>query len=84
MELPTFTGGIAAFKNAQAELVGVEQAADGIDLDALDAAWRRRASRGKAVKLLYLVPNFQNPDRRTARAGEADAHPRTGRSGVTS
>src|SRR5688572_18279987 len=61
VELPTFTGGIAAFRNAQAELVGVEQEADGISLEALDAAWRRTSSAGRRVKLLYLIPNFQNP-----------------------
>ena len=61
VELPTFTGGIAAFKNAQAEVVGVELAADGIDLEALDAAWRREHHAGRTVKLLYLIPNFQNP-----------------------
>ena len=61
VELPTFTGGIAAFRNAQAELVGVEQEADGISLEALDAAWRRASAAGRRVKLLYLIPNFQNP-----------------------
>jgi 2-aminoadipate transaminase len=61
VELPTFTGGIAAFKNAQAELVGVEQEADGVSLDALDAAWRRASASGRRVKLVYLIPNFQNP-----------------------
>jgi 2-aminoadipate transaminase len=61
VELPTFTGGIAAFRNAQAELVGVRQDAAGIDLDALDHAWQRVARDGKRVKLLYIIPNFQNP-----------------------
>ena len=61
VELPTFTGGIAAFKNVQAELVGVKQEADGISLDALDDAWRRATASGRQVKLLYLIPNFQNP-----------------------
>jgi 2-aminoadipate transaminase len=61
VELPTFTGGIAAFRNAQAELVGVEQQDDGIDPEALDAAWQRETRAGKRVKLLYLIPNFQNP-----------------------
>jgi 2-aminoadipate transaminase len=61
VELPTFTGGIAAFKNAQAELAGVEQEGDGIDLTALDLAWERQTRAGKRVKLLYLIPNFQNP-----------------------
>ena len=61
VELPTFTGGIAAFRNAQADLVGVAQDADGISLDALDAAWHRETRAGKTVKLLYVIPNFQNP-----------------------
>jgi len=61
VELPTFTGGIAAFKNAQAELVGVKQQPDGMDLDDLDAVWQRQHRAGKTVKLLYIIPNFQNP-----------------------
>lgn len=61
VELPTFTGGIAAFKNIQAEVVGVRQEGDGISLDDLDAVWRRETGRGRRVKLLYIIPNFQNP-----------------------
>jgi 2-aminoadipate transaminase len=61
VELPTFTGGIAAFRNAQADLAGVRQDADGINLDDLDAVWQRETSAGKTVKLLYVIPNFQNP-----------------------
>ena len=61
VELPTFTGGIAAFKNMQADLAGVRQDADGISLDDLDAVWQRQRRAGKTVKLLYVIPNFQNP-----------------------
>ena len=61
VELPTFTGGIAAFKNVQAELVGVKQQADGLDLDDLETVWQRERRAGKTVKLLYIIPNFQNP-----------------------
>jgi 2-aminoadipate transaminase len=61
VELPTFTGAIAAFKNMQAELKGVRLENDGISLDHLDEVWRHSMRAGKAVKLLYLVPNFQNP-----------------------
>jgi 2-aminoadipate transaminase len=61
VELPTFTGGIAAFRNAQADLSGVRQDADGISLDDLDAVWHRETRAGKTVKLLYVIPNFQNP-----------------------
>ena len=61
VELPTFTGGIAAFRNARAELMGVRLLPDGIDLAALDDAWRQARAAGRRVKLLYLIPNFQNP-----------------------
>lgn len=61
VELPTFTGAIAAFRNARADLVGIPQQDDGIDLDALDATWARLARAGRTAKLLYVIPNFQNP-----------------------
>jgi 2-aminoadipate transaminase len=61
VELPTFTGAIAAFKNMQAELRGVRLEQDGISLEHLDEVWRHATESGRAVKLLYLVPNFQNP-----------------------
>ena len=61
VELPTFTGAIAAFKNMQAELRGVRLERDGISLEHLEEVWRRATESGRAVKLLYLVPNFQNP-----------------------
>ena len=61
VELPTFTGAISAFKNMQAQLRGVHLEADGISLEHLDDVWLRATRAGEVVKLLYLVPNFQNP-----------------------
>ena len=61
VELPAYTGAIAAFKNAQAQLVGVKQDDDGINLDDLDEVCLRERRAGRRVNLLYLVPNFQNP-----------------------
>lgn len=61
VELPTFTGGIAAFKNMQADLAGVRQDANGISLEHLDEVWERQRRAGRTVKLLYVIPNFQNP-----------------------
>jgi 2-aminoadipate transaminase len=61
VELPTYTGAIAAFRNVQAHMAGVRQEADGIDLAALDAVHARLVRAGRRVRLLYLVPNFQNP-----------------------
>jgi 2-aminoadipate transaminase len=61
VELPTYTGAISAFTNALADLVGVPQEDDGIDLDALDRIVTQLRRQGRRVRLLYLVPNFQNP-----------------------
>jgi 2-aminoadipate transaminase len=61
VEVPTYTGAIAAFRNAQCRLVGVRQDPDGINLEELDASCMRERASGARVNLLYLVPNFQNP-----------------------
>lgn len=61
VELPSYTGAIAAFKNVQAQLAGVRQDADGVNLEDLDSVYRRERGAGRRVNLLYLVPNFQNP-----------------------
>ncbi len=61
LELPSYTGAIAAFRNVQATLAGVRQHADGIDTDDLQAVLQRYRREGRKVKFLYIVPNFQNP-----------------------
>ncbi|HXT72148.1 MAG TPA: PLP-dependent aminotransferase family protein [Vicinamibacterales bacterium] len=61
MELPSYTGAITAFRNVGASLVGVRQDADGLDFDDLERTWAGLIAAGRRVKLLYLVPNFQNP-----------------------
>ena len=61
VELPTYTGAITAFRNVQAAMVGVPQDDDGVNLAALDETWQRLVRDGKRVRMLYVVPNFQNP-----------------------
>ena len=61
VELPTYTGAITAFRNVQALMAGVRQDADGIDLSDLDDVYTRMVRDGRRVRLLYVVPNFQNP-----------------------
>jgi 2-aminoadipate transaminase len=61
VELPTYTGAITAFRNVQAHMVGVPQETDGVDLAALDATYDRLRREGHRIKMLYVVPNFQNP-----------------------
>jgi len=59
VELPTYIGGSASFFARSAELAGVQQDDDGI----LPASLRELVSR-KRIKLLYTIPNFQNPSGR--------------------
>ena len=61
MELPSYTGAISAFRNVGAAMVGVRQEADGIDLEHLEHTMASLVGEGRRVKVLYLVPNFQNP-----------------------
>ncbi len=61
VELPSYTGAISAFRNAGAAMVGVRQEADGIDLGDLDRILHQERADGRRVRLLYVVPNFQNP-----------------------
>ncbi|HVG25254.1 MAG TPA: PLP-dependent aminotransferase family protein [Thermoanaerobaculia bacterium] len=59
VELPTYIGGSASFFARSATLVGVQQDDDGIVPESL----REVASRTR-IKLLYTIPNFQNPSGR--------------------
>ncbi len=59
VELPTYIGGSASFFARSAELVGVQQDDQGI----VPSSLREVASRRK-IKLLYTIPNFQNPSGR--------------------
>ena len=79
VELPTFTGGIAAFRNAQADLVGVPQDADGISLDALDAGVAARARRRQDGQAAVRHPELPESDRDAARSRQAPAAGRVGR-----
>ena len=59
VEVPTYTGAIAAFRNAQCRLVGVKQDADGINLEDLDSTCVRERAAGARVNLLYSCRTFR-------------------------
>ena len=61
VELPTYSGAIAAFHNLQASLVGVPQDADGIEIASVDRVATGLKRQGKPAKFIYVTPNFQNP-----------------------
>lgn len=56
-ENPSFIGALNAFRSLGATPIGVKLEEDGISIDGLE----RALSEHKNVKLLYLIPTFQNP-----------------------
>lgn len=61
VELPTYSGAIAAFHNLQGRFAGVPQDEEGMDLAALEAAVAGVRAAGQRAKFIYVTPNFQNP-----------------------
>lgn len=56
-EEPSFVGALNAFRSYGAVIKGVKVDDDGMDIDALEKA----IAENKNVKLIYTIPNFQNP-----------------------
>ncbi len=61
MELPTYIGGLQAFNSYRAEMIGVPQDEEGMRIDLLEKVLVKLARRDKRPKLIYIVPDFQNP-----------------------
>ena len=57
VEAPSFVGGLNAFRSYGANLVGVEVEHDGMNIEKLKEAIKNTPN----VKLIYTIPNFQNP-----------------------
>ena len=56
-EAPSFIGSLNAFKSYNVNLVGIPMEEDGMKLEALEDALKT----AKKPKLIYIIPNFQNP-----------------------
>lgn len=56
-EAPSFIGSLNAFKSYNVNLVGVPMEEDGMKLNALEEALKT----ANKPKLIYIIPNFQNP-----------------------
>ncbi|HEV8687573.1 MAG TPA: aminotransferase class I/II-fold pyridoxal phosphate-dependent enzyme, partial [Gaiellaceae bacterium] len=57
VEGPTYLGAIMAFRSFEAEVVAVPMDEHGLEVDELE----RRLSRGLRPKLVYTIPDHQNP-----------------------
>ncbi|MEO2203559.1 PLP-dependent aminotransferase family protein [Paenibacillus pabuli] len=56
-ESPSFIGSLNSFRASGARLVGIPMESDGIDIGKLEHALQTEQN----VKLIYLIPSFQNP-----------------------
>ncbi|HUX08384.1 MAG TPA: PLP-dependent aminotransferase family protein [Acidobacteriota bacterium] len=61
VEIPTYPGAIACFRNLQAEMVGVPQDENGLKTDVLQKTLEKLRQDHRRPKLIYTIPNFQNP-----------------------
>jgi 2-aminoadipate transaminase len=57
VEGPTYLGAIMAFRSFEAEVAAVPMDDDGLEVDELE----RRLAQGLRPKLLYTIPDHQNP-----------------------
>lgn len=56
-EQPSFVGTLNSIRSLGGRLVGVPMEEDGMDMEALEAALQANPT----AKLIYTIPNFQNP-----------------------
>ncbi len=57
VEAPTYLGALMAFAQAEADVIGIEMDAGGLVVEALE----ERLEAGARPKLLYVIPEYQNP-----------------------
>jgi len=59
--LPTYLGGINAFRSYEANLIGIPLDQDGMIIDALEEKIKYLQKEKLTPKFIYSVPTFQNP-----------------------
>jgi len=59
--LPSYLGGINAFRSYEANLVGVPLDNEGMQTDLLEEKLKELVKQDQPVKFIYTVPTFQNP-----------------------
>jgi 2-aminoadipate transaminase len=60
-EGPTYPGAVPSFTTYEARVVHVPMDDDGLRIDLVEEALTRLADEGRPPKVLYTIPNFQNP-----------------------
>ena len=59
--LPSYLGGINAFRSYEANLIGVPLDEEGVQLDLLEEKIKDLGKQDMSVKFIYTVPTFSNP-----------------------
>jgi len=59
--LPTYVGGLGAFRAYGANMIGVPLDEHGMKMDVLERKLEKLKKDGKKPKFIYVVPDFQNP-----------------------
>jgi 2-aminoadipate transaminase len=59
--LPTYLGGINAFRSYEANLSGIPLDQDGMRMDILEETIKKLLKQDILPKFIYVVPTFQNP-----------------------
>jgi len=59
--VPTYVGGLGAFRSYGANMVGIPLDADGMDMAAVETELERARCAGTKPKFIYVIPDFQNP-----------------------
>jgi 2-aminoadipate transaminase len=59
--LPTYLGGINAFRSYECNLVGVPLDKDGMRMDLLEETIKKLIKENIHPKFIYVIPSFQNP-----------------------
>ncbi|MBE0666467.1 MAG: PLP-dependent aminotransferase family protein, partial [Bacteroidales bacterium] len=59
--LPSYLGGLSAFLVYGAQMEGIPLDDDGMRPDLLESAIINLREKGKTIKFIYIIPDFQNP-----------------------
>ena len=59
--LPTYLGGINAFRSYEANLIGIPLDGEGMNIDLLEEKIKELQKDNLTPKFIYVVPTFQNP-----------------------
>ena len=61
VELPSYLAALNVFRSYGAEMIGIPMDTEGMQMESLEDSLEKITSKGKKVKFVYTISNFQNP-----------------------